>query len=923
VEFEVNSPDYKGNQPEGEAELWVIPQAGDLGAFRSDSPRLVHELNPDGSQELLVLMDRSDPLVLLDLEYVDGSRATRVLQPDSTALFMGFGRDELPGLASCRIIVSGERTNHLLCSHPAASGEADWDLQPGQRSGLNPGARLEWNLQMKDQPIGPFFFWSIYTEGAGDLLSGWMAAQSSNREAMLHRKDANIVSLGDWLPLHDPLEDSSPQEMALAPPGTPRHTDPLMLLGLYPELARSPGQPVSATLQAGLSEGSGLNLPVTLPVLAGKWQLAVFNPSPETGIQWRTWPLSTELPVRTSINGPSVIRRGDQVQAVLQVENTTRRPEPLRFVVESDSILEAGPLGVSERTFAPGEKGGIVVPVTAAESGRGIINTIAEGRLSFSEAALASYVEQPASRPAVQAFLVRPGESNWQEQVSLSDWQSGRVIVTSGLGSVLSEVWPLIHDREVSSEPLLAALGDWAFAQVHDRHGISSSLEVRAVEVLEEELERYASSGGWAWTPGHGPDPWLTALVLWSLETFAGLPSGAFPDYQVAARGYLESILINEDIDDENRLFALRALAVPALRDPRIRPTRIQAKSFLDFLHQRSELANAELASLLLIARAYHFSEEVRLLLGELKTRFQSSTAVSVGSFWSNSLVYLALAENSGEAAIRFQILGKELDHLTRMGPNRSWEQFGGYMNLLAAFLWEGDFTIEGEATVTIGLSEPVQVSLRPHGQNQGVFRSSLEADTIAAGRVPVHVDSTGADNPVFVVLMGERGPQGRLPAFPEQSRRQYREYLEPTLLAGARLQVVPYSPDQPLSPGDTLQIHQSLYVESPAALAEFVFPVPAGAVLAADAIQHSFESSDPDLQVSPPNISVLDRPDSLRKVVRMEPFVPGRHEFILSYRILWGGDYAFPAASLHLPRSGQSYELGTGQRLSVAPDID
>jgi hypothetical protein len=473
-------------------------------------------------------------------------------------------------------------------------------------------------------------------------------------------------------------------------------------------------------------------------------------------------------------------------------------------------------------------------------------------------------------------------------------------------------------------EPLLAALGDWAFAHVRAHHGILT-VAPGGIDstILGELLQKHASGGGWSWTQGSPPDPWLSALVLWSLETFSGIAEDSFPAMREEASAYLEAILFDKSVAEDARLLALRALAIPAFSNPRIRPSRIQAKSFLEFLHRRGQLSNDELASLLQVARAFHFNEEVRLLLDELKLRYNSTKTVVSGGFWRSSLVYLALAEGTGEDALREAILKSEFDKLSKTGPTRSWEQFGGFLNLLAAFLWEGDFDIDGSASLSLNGGARINVALKPHGPNDGVFSLDLDDEDLKEGRLTLDLDTRDARYPVSVVIVGKQESVVDLQPFPEQSVLRYREYNEETLLSGSRLEITEVDEDTVFYPGDTLQIHLTLYVEEAAQFAELTFSVPAGAGLPKDSIQHSFEPSSPDLPFEMPTLSHMEPMEPLGQIVRMEPFAPGRHEFILSYRINWAGAYTFPESRLILPKSGKSYSLGESGVLEISQRAD
>ena len=225
---------------------------------------------------------------------------------------------------------------------------------------------------------------------------------------------------------------------------------------------------------------------------------------------------------------------------------------------------------------------------------------------------------------------------------------------------------------------------------------------------------------------------------------------------------------------------------------------------------------------------------------------------------------------------------------------------------------------MDGAAELSFAGSPPVGISLEPHGPNGGFYLADLDGELLQTGKIMVELDTTKSEGPVSILLMGHRTVAPPLASYPEQTELLYREFLENTLLAGSKMQITELTEATLLHPGDTLQVHASLYVEEQEDFTEIEFTIPAGASLSNDGIQHAFEPSTAEALIEPPGISFKKQLDPLKQVIRMEPFSPGRHEFILSYRINWAGTFGFPKHRLIIPKTGQAYEFGSGEDLVV-----
>ncbi|HSH09742.1 MAG TPA: hypothetical protein VK995_05105, partial [Oceanipulchritudo sp.] len=620
----------------------------------------------------------------------------------------------------------------------------------------------------------------------------------------------------------------------------------------------------------------------------------------------------------TTLEGPVLLRNGDRAWLTLDLENTTRGQEQLEVNFEATGAIALESKPSVSRSLALRQREDIPVEILANSAGVGRLSARASGRNSISEATIELSIPKDITYPALKAFAVQPGAASWSQTVSLQGWEQAEILVSAGLGSVLPELW-LPMREQMRADPLLAALGDWAMERVRSHHGITASTSTQSRDLLLERLQHYSSGGGWAWTPGHPPDPWMTAMILWSLETFASLSDDAFDTMRAEAREFLESVLIEEGVAMDVRLFALHALASPAYNDPRVRPSRIQARSFLSLLHDRAQLSNAGFATLLQVARAYRFTEEVRLLSPELIERVRNRGIPVESGFWSRTLIFMAFGEIRNADALRGTILQGAIENLSNTGVRRSWLQFGGLLNLLATFLWEGDFNAEGSAVLQLDGAEPSVLDLKPDGPHDGRIIVEYPMTSDQPREVSLRLDTSAARVPVIVAVLGQRSIPPAYPPFPEQSEQLLREFVEETLLAGQRQEIRDLQENPVLQPGDVLQVILSLYVEDPEAFGEFHFSIPAGASLPPDAIQHSFEPSSTEALFEPPVLSYVEQPDPFRQVIRMESLAPGRHEFILSYRINWSGTFAFPPHRLYIPKTGQAYQIGKPWWMEVA----
>ncbi|MEX0322543.1 MAG: hypothetical protein AB3N63_10320 [Puniceicoccaceae bacterium] len=917
VEFVAGDSDYQPVYPEGPLEVWVIPDNEDLRSFRSDKRRLIVEEGPSGAQEILLLLEETKASVLVDLEYADGDVVTTVVDSESSAMYLEVPARESQVLA-CRTVVTGSgQTDHLYQDN-GFEKQSSWSVMEGTDFGLNPGSDFQLNLGGEAEFSAVPALWSFFPEDAEKVVSGRLQFQQRLHLAQQMSGARNMLSFGQNLPLSVPFEagsdasESALDKVLFADPGASA------VVSLFPEL-----------LQADLSGSSELNLPGSdayaiegqLPNSIGKWHLTLFGFSGDNRMHWASWPVSTELPIRTFLTGPELVRPGDLPQFLLTVENTTSTRQVLGMELSTAGSLELGMPNFIENNFRPGQRLSFTIPVAAREEGDGSLEVETAGEFS-STASLATQVAGLPSNSYLKLYHLDPSETGWAIDVSLKDWSSGKVVSGAGIGPVLREIWSAIKSAHADSEPLLVALGDWALDSVDEFHGIIPNTDPDKWAALESILSsRQGPGGGWAWSSNHPADPWLSALVLWSLEAFSTSDDTAVPEIRENARRFLEQAMVREQLDAQARLNALRSLAGPAFKIQSARPSRIQAKAFLEFLHARDQLSNAETALLLQVAQAYGFEEEVDLLTTTLNERVVAHEGGFGMDFWDHTLIYFSLGDRMESRAMRSSVLEAAYTDLDNQSSLRGWKTVGGFLNLLGAFLLEGDFAIGGSADMSVSGRGRYDFPLNPDSASGGFAVTRFGPEQLDEAQAQIQLHSLIGSDPLTVAVVGEVSGAVGLDPYPEQEEAIFREFIEQTLLAGSRLQLQQVDEQTNFQPGDTLQLHLSLYVEAPRQFAEFQFSIPAGATLSTDSIQHSLEPSTSDAIFTEPVISMIEQADPLLQVVRMEPLLTGRHDFILSFAIDWAGEFELPAHKIIFPDSSESFSFGSAWRLRVEND--
>jgi hypothetical protein len=926
IEFAGREVDARAYYPDGPLEVWVVSASSDLRAFRSDEPRLIMEDHGDQLLRVLILLDRTDPVVLCDIETEEGTRFTQVSKPDHAALYFEVEQSGPSGPATARALIVGDRRTEFIgeTSVPELAGE--WELPVENLFGMNPGVPFSWNIISQGEPPVEPVLWTFYADNANLLTPARLRWQQELQQSTRHHPQSGASFLSQWLPFSIPFGN----EVARAQPHDPSLSasliDPELFLGMFPEVIRfsgpasqaTPFQPVVEFPEAGQFGISG-NFPST----AGRWDLTVMSAAGHHQLKVDSWLISTELPIRSSIQGPDILRLGDRAILPLTLENTTEEPAVLTLVAPDSPIVEMDIGTAPQVELAAGQLERVSCAVTALSPGTDTLDVRVEGSASSSEAVHPLRVIGPSTRSAFSFYLARPEAAESRGSLDLANWTQADLLIVPGIGALLPEIWPAIRDAQDSADPLLTALGQWALEHVLKHHGVTGSGDpsTASAELAAALQERQVATGGWGWLPDGEADPWMSAFITWTLGIFGGADPTVFPEFREQGQRYLESVLIDDSVDAESQLFALRALAMPAFHSDTVRPSRIQARTFLDYLHRQEDLPDAGVAILLQVAKAYGFKQEVSLLTDELLKRNPGERR-----FWLASLVYLALDDNATEVGGgSFGRLLIALKALERRGPARSWEQVGGFLNLLAAYYWKGDFYSDGEVSVSVEGGPSLPLSLNPEVRAERLLKVGLDLETLPERTVSFSLDMRSALSPVLVAAVGHTAEKAVLAPMESAQTRFYREYFETTLLKGSRSRSVELGDAlSGLQVGDNLRVVLVFDLTERQNFARFEFPVPAGMRLGSEGITHSLET--PFEAAAPPTAilqSFRESTEQQVEILSMGPLPAGRHTFNLSFKALWGGSYNWPGSQMLIPEKGTIHELTEDRQVTIAAEGD
>ena len=930
IEFEPDDARTLVQYPDGPLEVWVISERPDLRSFRSDKTRLIMEKEVSGKLEVLLLLESAGSAVIFDLEREDGSTFTQVRRPEEAGVYLTLDEGEQSAPRACRVMVVGDRRTEVISRSPFPDPVPGWNLETEEGFyGLNPGISFEWILNEGPAPEDGPLLWNFLPAFAEDLGETRLEWQRQLHRSVNERHAGQLASLSAWLPLADPFrgEAGIPET---APSGREGPGfDPDQFLTLFPEIRQSlrpPGGAQPFRFADQLDEPRRYSLLGTFPETSGRWRLSLFNLTEENILKAQTWLVSTELSVNSSLSGPAFLREDDIAGVVLSLQNTTAGPVRLRLRPRTDDgleLLEPEPRPFSILPFGR-EKETLRVRGTGSGGGRLEVRLESSERLSETRHEVATVGQ--AEGYEVAFHLAEPEASEQEFNFALAGFSSARMIAASGLGTLL----PLLGETLVKAtrEPdrRLRGLYAWALKKALARHGLEdAAVSLVQGESLPEELARsQVESGGWGWLPAAEADPWLSALIVWTLELFHPQADPLLDDLRAGGHRFLQSVLIDGEANLLTRVAALRALAAPAFHSERHRPSRIQARTFLEFMRLRKDLGIDGLAMLLEVAKAFEFREEIELISAELRERLSPLAFQEGPTFSKQSLVYLALHDLRPGREVT-TALGEALEALSLQGTGGGWEELAGFLNLTAAYFWQGDFHTDGMATVEVEGFEPVSLSLSPQLSEVGLREFLIPGERISTGQLRISTDTSSALSPVYFFLVGKRNRAASSENLEGVQTRFHRHYYEETLLKGIRERTTPFEAGKtPLKIGDSLQMEVDLSFPAPVPVADIIIPVPGGLVLRPGTLTIEERNARTYNETSAPRLERIKHEGSpLEERIRLTSLPASPVRLSLSFEVRWRGSYAWPSPRLFFPVEGAVFRLDEERRLILGEGVE
>ena len=146
-----------------------------------------------------------------------------------------------------------------------------------------------------------------------------------------------------------------------------------------------------------------------------------------------------------------------------------------------------------------------------------------------------------------------------------------------------------------------------------------SELDAIVSQGLRRLYDLQHASGGWGWWEEDDDDHFMTAYVTWGLTLAQG--AGVDIDRSVLqrAQNFLEKELVEKEFEYDLQSWMLHALATRYLLEEKNKPSRFEAKAFLNLMKNREQLNAYTRALLALSAKHFGFEEDARLLVDNLR----------------------------------------------------------------------------------------------------------------------------------------------------------------------------------------------------------------------------------------------------------------------------------------------------------------
>ncbi len=146
-----------------------------------------------------------------------------------------------------------------------------------------------------------------------------------------------------------------------------------------------------------------------------------------------------------------------------------------------------------------------------------------------------------------------------------------------------------------------------------------SELDAMVSKGLRRLYDLQHASGGWGWWEEDDDDHFMSAYVTWGFTLAQG--AGVEIDRSVLQRAqeFLEKEIIEEEFEYDLQAWMLHALSTRFLVEEEKKPSRFEAKAFLNLMKNREQLNVYTRALLALSAKHFGFEEDARLLAENLR----------------------------------------------------------------------------------------------------------------------------------------------------------------------------------------------------------------------------------------------------------------------------------------------------------------
>lgn len=343
---------------------------------------------------------------------------------------------------------------------------------------------------------------------------------------------------------------------------------------------------------------------------------------------------------------------------------------------------------------------------------------------------------------------------------------------------------------------------------------------------LEALLAAQREDGSWPWMPGGRTDYWMTGYIVWQLSALENF-NFAFPGVKEATergRRFLELRLMEWGERPELRVWALHALAVRHRASEGGRPSRLEARAFLELMEQRDQLSPTGISLLIIAARDFGFIEDARMLLRNLHNFRQSSatsarvetvhwhrsgdsaSAVIESTAWT-LLAHLLL--NPGHADVE-----PAVNWLLAQRTGTHWHHTRAtaiVLSVLADYVvLRDEFTPTAQFNVHVNDDLLFQVDIGLHNTLTALQRFVLPAPVLDGQPLRVRIERSGGEGRLYASLSGSFGLPGTVQQPSSGKPSIHRSYFAlspvPTLLRGYREQLVPLDEGMPLHGGDRIE---------------------------------------------------------------------------------------------------------------------